>query len=143
MPIMHDGLHTIIAFNNSGAAGVLFKETALKPFGFDGRGPINITSLRNNFVVTKVPKQLCDVTAMMGTAEWDSDLYITILNDLLQINQICQLQFPNGNIWQFWGWLDKFDPQEHKEGELPLANLTIEVSNLDDAGFEVLPTKIS
>ena len=144
MPIMHDGLGTIIAFRDvPGIGGVLFKEQQIKPWGYDGRGPILTTSLRNQFVVTKLPKQLADVTDCSGTVQWDPALLETAYLQILQVNMQFDTTFPNGERWAAFGWLDKFDPQEHQEGELPLANITIVVSNVDPVtGAETRPLRL-
>lgn len=144
MAIMHDGLHTLVAFEFAPAiGGVLFKEQQIKPWGFDGRGGINTTSLRNVDFVTKVPKTLIDLTDMTGTFQWDPDLYASIFTFILNVNQVITLFMPNGETYQFYGWLDKFDPQEHQEGELPLANITIIPSNINNVtGLEQGPVRL-
>ena len=146
MPIMTDGFSTTIQFPDAAGAiaGVLFKEKTVKPFGLDSRGPIDTTSMRNLALVTKVPKKLIDVTQMTLTVQWDPAIYGTLLNvtGIMRINQRVYVRFPNSEIWSIYGWCDKFDPQDNTEGEVPMANMTIEVSNLNGNGIETYPVRI-
>lgn len=151
MPIMTDGFSTIINFPDApGAlAGVLFKEVTVKPPGLDSRGPIDITSMRNTRLVTKVPKKLSDVTDLTLQVQWDPALYTSLLSltGVRRVNQRVYVAFPNGEIWVFYGYVDKFDPQDHAEGENPRANMTIVMTNLNgngstNVGVEQFPVRI-
>lgn len=140
MPVMVDGIHVIINFPG---AGVLFKEVGVKPPGADGGGPIDTTSLRNLVVRTRHPKSLKTLTSITARVQYDAAL-ITSAFSLVNVNQVLSIDFPSpseGVIKRllFWGYLDKFDPQEVTEGNQPLANITVEPTNMNDLGEEVLP----
>lgn len=147
MPIMTDGFSTTIIFpNNTALAGVYFKEVTVKPPGLDSRGPIDTTSMRNYRLVTKVPKQLSDVTDLTLTVQWDPTIYTPLLTALgpMRINQWIWVWFPNGERWAFCGYIDKFDPQDLAEGENPRATMTIVMTNIDpQTNQETFPVRLS
>lgn len=131
---MKDGYRTLILFPDK--AAVLradFAEVTIKPPGLDGRGPIDITSMRNNSYTTKWPKSLRDFTNIEATVQWNPIFLFQINTNVLLINQNIDVQFPNLNRIRVFGWADKFEPQVHKEGEVPLADLTLIQSNLNNA----------
>jgi|SRR6185503_16081132 len=135
---MRDGFRTLISFSNLG--NVNFAEVNVKPFGLDGRGPIDITSMRNIKYVTKWPKQLSDLTPIQSDCQWDP-VFLTQLKALvLLVNQLITVTMPTGNVLGFYGYCDKAEPQPQKEGEVPIIQLTIIPTNINPAGFESSPT---
>lgn len=143
MPIMTDGFSTTIQFTSPSLAGILFKEKTVKPFGLDNRGPIDITSMRNISLVTRVPKKLTDVTNMSLTVQWDPLIYTNLLfqvSTVMRVNQRILIRFPNAETWAIYGWMDKFEPQDNAEGEQPLANMTIEISNVVNVNGVLIET---
>ena len=121
--IMTDGFSTYIYFpSNGGLAGTLFKEVTVKPPGLDSRGPIDISSMRNIRLITKVPKKLTDVTDMSVNVQWDPAIYAPLATlfgatGVMRTNQKVWVYFPNLELWEFYGYVDKFDPQDQVEGE--------------------------
>lgn len=148
MAIMKDGFSTTINFPDAPGvlAGVYFKEVTVKPPGLDSRGPIDITSMRNVRLVTKHPKQLTDVTDLTLSVQWDPAIYGRLINVLgiMRVNQRIYVIFPNGEIWLFYGYCDKFDPQDNAEGENPRANMTVVMTNVDPiTGAEIFPLQVA
>jgi hypothetical protein len=47
--------------------------------------------------------------------------------------------FPDGDQYEFWGWLNEFKPNEHTEGSQPDASCTIIPSNQNNSLVEVAP----
>ncbi len=135
---MFDGFKTLIKFTNIG--NVDFAEVTVKPPGLDGRGPIDTSSMRNSQMITKYPKSLINVTDVTSTVQWNPGLLIDLINGVLNKNQFIKVSFPNNSVLSFYGWLDKFEPNEHREGEVPLATMTVPASNVNANGVEVIPS---
>lgn len=125
---MPDGFRTLINFQFMG--NVNFAEVHVKPLGLDGRGPIDTTSMRNLRYITKWPKQLVDLTPIQADCQWNPVLLAGLKLFVLNINQFITITMPNGSIFGFYGWLDKAEPQPQKEGEVPIIQFTIVVSNM-------------
>lgn len=135
---LKDGFSTTITM--SGATAASLWEVTIKPPGADGGGPNDTTTMRNTAWRTRQPKKLKTLTPMTGTAQYDPVFFNSNLGALLNINQSMFVTFPDSSKLTFYGWLDKFDPAEHREGEPPTVNFTIEPSNQDTSGAEVAPT---
>ena len=107
--------------------------------GMSGRGPIDLTSMRNIQAVTKWPKQLVDFTNLTSSVQWDPVFWTQVCASVLLKNQSIFVKFPNLQTLTFYGWADTFEPNDHREGEVPLANLTVISSNINPQGAEILP----
>lgn len=136
MTILKDGFSTTIEM--SGAPGILLHEKEVTPPGVDGGGEINTTTMRNNEWRTKAPKSLRDLTESPATCAYDPAVYDEIMSQL-QVNQEITVTFPDGSTLTYWGWLDKFVPNAHVEGEQPTAEVTFIPSNQDNSGVEQAP----
>ncbi len=141
MPVgtrLTDGFKTIITF--SGATGAALWEMTIQPPGVDGGGPNDTTSMRNTAWRTRQPKKLRTLTEASGTAQYDPVFFDTAtLNALLNINQSITILFPDNSTLVFWGWLNEFKPNEHKEGEAPTVRFTVVPSNQNATGAEIGP----
>lgn len=137
MAFLTDGYQTLISF--SIAITVNFKEKDVMPPGLDGNGEIDTTTMRNSRWRTKQPKHLVTADDMKVTVQYDPIIYQTVVNTLLNQNGTIIVSFPDGSTLEFWGWVDKFIPAALKEGEFPLADITIHPSNQDDSGNEQAP----
>ena len=138
---MKDGFRTLIGFNNLGGFnGPTFAEVTVKPPGMIGRGPIDTTSMRNVALVTKWPKQLVDFSNLTSSVQWDPVFWTQIFNSVLLKNQWIMVKFPNLQTLGFYGWADSFEPNDHREGEVPLSNLTVILSNVNPQNVETTPT---
>lgn len=134
---MFDGFRTLITFSNMN--NLQFAEVNVKPFGLDGRGPIDTTSMRNLKYVTKWPKQLIDLTPIQSDCQWVPALLPQLKTFVLLVNQLIAIQMPTGDVLEFYGWVDKAEPQAQKEGEVPIIQFTIIPSNINPIGVEIGP----
>lgn len=133
MAIMHDGYSTIITFALSpGSGGVAFKEITVKPPGLDN-GSIDITNMRTPLWRENWPKALRTLTPVTVMVEYDPLFLATISATLLGKNGLVTITYPDASLETLYGFLDKFDPSEHKEGERPTAMMTIQPTNIDPA----------
>ena len=94
--------------------------------------------MRNTRWRTRAPKKLLTMTAMTASCAYDPEVYEDIVS-MMQENQLITVTFPDESQVEFWGFVDKFVPGEVKEGDQPVATVTIEPSNQDENGTEVAP----
>jgi len=137
MARLDDGYQTLISFANNPT--VHFWEKSVTPPGMDGGGPTATTTMHNTQLRTFAPKFLVTMTEGSMVCAYDPVVYDEIITNLLNQNQLITVTFPDGSTVQFWGWVDKFTPNEHTEGEQPTANVSIQPSNQNDSGVETLP----
>jgi hypothetical protein len=123
-----DGFKTLVTLANKPA--ISFWEKTPKPPGMDGGEPVNTTTMHNTAYRTFAPKHLVTLTAVTFQAAYDPDVYADIL---VQINavQVITVRFPDTSTLCFWGFLQKFEPGDNNEGEMPLATVTIMPTNQD------------
>lgn len=134
MPRLRDGFSTTVDFQDFGSAapGLEIFETTVTPGGIDGGGPNDTTTMRNLKLRTRQPKKLRTLTSGTFTAAYDPKFFETIVT-MVNKNQIITVNFPDGSTYSFFGWLDKFIPNEIVEGEQPTAEVTFEPSNADNS----------
>ena len=138
MARIDDGFSTTIDFTD--LPTVTFYEKTVTPPGMDGGGPNDTTTMLNTAWRTKAPKKLKSLTTMTLTAAYDPAVYTDIVGaNGINNNQEITVNFPDGSTLVFWGWIDKFTPNEIVEGEQPTAEVIIECSNQDAAGAEIAP----
>lgn len=134
-----DGFPTTIEFSASpGVMGVLLWEKNVTPIGLSGGGANDTSTMRNTRMRTKNPKSLLDVSDMSVTMAYDPECYQELL-DMIQLNQLITIWWPDGSFLYFWGWIDEFQPNEVSEGEQPDADVTIIASNQRNDKVEVQP----
>jgi hypothetical protein len=139
MARLDDGYQTTIEFSVGGSGeGIKFWEKNVTPPGMDAGGANDTTTMRNTLYRTKAPKYLITMTDMTLTVAYDPDLYSSIL-DMIRVNQLITINWPDGASLEFWGWLDKFTPGQVMEGAQPEATITIVPSNQNEDGEEVAP----
>jgi hypothetical protein len=137
MAILTDGLHTEIIVGLP-SPGILFIEKRLKPPGYDFGGKIDTTGLRNNRMRTSWTKQLATNTDMTAVVEYDPQVKNQIISIGGRIN-LFGLNYPDGEVEDFWGSLDKWEPSEHVEGDQPTSNVTVICHGVNDSGIETVP----
>lgn len=134
---MDDGYQTLITF--ASAPTIAFWEKGVTPPGLDGMDGIDTTTMHNVQWRTKAPRALVTMTDLTLTVAWDPVLYQTILT-LLNVKTTITVTFPDGGTLAFFGYLQKFEPSEHKEGEQPEATITVTPTNQDPvSGDEEAP----
>lgn len=136
MGILNDGYQTLVDFADFPT--VTFKEKTVTPPGIDGGGAIDTTTMRNEDWRTFQPKALKTLTEGNMVVAYESIFYADALS-MLQVNQLITVTFADGSTYAFWGWVDKFTPNECKEGEQPTAQVMFHPSNQDASGNETAP----
>ena len=133
---LDDGYQTLISFASDPT--VLFYEKTVTPPGVDGGGEIDTTTMQNSTWRTRNPKALITLSEAATTVAYDPATYPEIIA-LVNVNNLITVTFPDGDTLAFWGWLDKFIPGEHVEGEQPESEITIIPSNQNASGAETAP----
>ena len=131
-----DGFSTTISFADF--PSVLFWEKTVTPPGVDGGGPNDTTTMRNTALRTQAPKKLKSMTEMTASVAYDPQALQDAF-DMVNINQLITVNFPDGSNWAFWGWLNSITPDEITEGSQPTAAVSVQCSNQNDLGVETDP----
>ena len=134
--LMDDGYKISIAFGTSTIT--MFQIETGTPPSISGGGAKSTTTHSNTAWRTKAPKHLKEAGPMNLTVQYDPQLIDEIM-DSLQVNQSITVTFPNGDTLVVWGWLEEFSPGEMAEGEVPTADIVIEISNRNGSGVETGP----
>lgn len=137
MAFLKNGFSATYTFAGSSIATL--KEIAVKPPGVDSGGPIDQTTMKNSTYRTASPKSLKTLTEAKATVAYDAAILTTIIAQV-GVNQLITVNFPDGHHWAFYGFLDKFEPGELKEGERPTADITIAITNLNATDVETAPS---
>ncbi len=133
---LDDGYQTLISFAANPA--IKFFEKTVTPPSVEGGGEVDTTTMRNERWRTKNPKQLITLGESSLTVAYDPLVYPEIV-EMVNVNQLITITFPDGDELEFFGWLDDFTPGENVEGEQPTADVTIMASNQDENGDEIEP----
>lgn len=134
---LKEGHPSKIAFARN--ANVSFWEESSKPPGFDGGAPIKTTTFFNLHVHTKAARTLYEYHDGDFTAIYNPKVMTEITSLINQEGSITQY-FSDGSKVDFYGYLQKVDFMEMKEGEAPKLKGTIVVTNWDPVNdVEVLP----
>ena len=110
--------------------GVQFWEKAVKPGGIDNGEPLPFTTQLNVAWRTFRPRALKTRDPYTATVAYDPDVIATIVTMCGKEDSIT-IHWPEGSTDSFYGYLQKFEPKELKEGEPPEADITIAVTNWD------------
>lgn len=137
MAFMHDGFSTIISVWTNGQP-INLKEREVQPPDLDGGGEIDTTTMRNVRWRTKAPKSLWTLGDLTVQVQYDPIAYQQLL-PWVNVITYFTVVFPTGQWIGFYGWIDKFTPPSHKEGEFPVAELKVHCSNTDANGNEWAP----
>jgi len=124
----YDGFSTLIAF--AADPNVNIWEQSVTPPMVDGGDSIDITDMHNATYRTSVMRSLLTVGEASTSGGWDPNLYVQVIS-LINVNGSITIHFPDLSTLDFYGALRVFEPQEMSEGEQPVANFTIEVTNWD------------
>lgn len=139
MSVIFDGYSTTIIFGHNGATvppgfPAAFREKTVTPFELDGGGPLDTTDMHNLVMRTAAPKTLLSSGEQRNTVYYDP-LILPQLISGMQFNCFIVIRNPDGSGWGFWGWVEKFTPNERREGENPTAEMTIHASHAEPAGL--------
>ena len=128
MPKLEDGYQTLIDI-----AGATLYEREVQPPGIDAGGEIDTTVMDNTVWRTKAPKSLKSMTEHTFEAAYDPLAYTTIAG-VIGTNTLITITFPDTSTLAFWGFLDKFIPNPHVEGEMPTASCTVVPTLVNGSG---------
>lgn len=133
-----DGLGMALTFSLN--ASLLFYPKSITPSGYDARGGTDVSRLDNEEWVTMAPKRLKTATPIKIVASFESGALATAeLEDMIGVNQMATEVYPDGAERDIWGWIDKFDISEFKEGEQPTVTIDFIPSNRNGSGVETGP----
>ena len=133
MSLYEDMQGTIIGFSLN--ATLTIEEVETNPFGFDGDGPINVTTHRNNTLRTQAPKKLKGLTNG-GARVMYAHADLAKIWAMMQENQLATITYPDGSTDAVWGFIDKFEPDGAVVGDRPTANIVFEPSNRNASKVE-------
>lgn len=132
-----DGYRTTVTF--SLRPGIFLREREVQPPSIDTGGPIDTTVMANVRGRTAASKSLVSVGEVVMQCQYDPFVYSHIIADA-GANQIITITFPDGATKVFYGFIDKFTPPSHKEGEFPVAEVRIVPTLRSPLGTETMPT---
>jgi len=145
-----DGFSTVVTFELG--PDISFFEKEVTPPGVTGEGPINTTTMYNDTWRTAWPKSLQTAQAItmngaFATSSYDDSVATTTpdvtyagVMGMIGVNQRITINFPDFTTLEVMGWIEDFKPRELKEGEQPMAELTLHISNLEViAGTSLVP----
>ena len=139
MAWINDGFSTTIDFANApSGVTLLIQEREVTPPSIDMGGENDTTTMRNTTWRTKQPKKLKTLGESSLVCKYDSEFYSQVL-DMIGVNTLITVTFPDLTTYAFRGWLDKFTPNAIVEGEMATANVTIIAANQTAAGVETAP----
>lgn len=138
-----DGLASYITVvaGLSGAT-INFWEKTVQPPAIDGGEPTDLTNMHNAFWRTSHPKILKTLGPTQASVGYDPNVVTTILGTV-NVPGTITVTFPDAGTLAFYGYLQKFEPEALKEGEEPMANVTIVATNRDATGLEAGPVYAS
>lgn len=131
-----DGYQTLVSF--AADPTVLFFEKTVTPPGIDGGGEVDTTTMLNTTWRTRNPKALITLSNASMTVAYDPAVFPEIIN-LVNVNNLITVTFPDGDTLAFFGWLNTFTPGDNVEGEQPTADIEIIPSNQNASGDETAP----
>lgn len=129
---MPDGYQTEITFQLFPTLAIW--EVSAKPPGIDIGEPIPTSTMLNAFWNTTSPRHLRTLTPLTFQCAYDPDVLLTMYSLVGREQSISQL-FPEGSNQAFYGFLQKFDPEDLKAGQFPMASCTIVPTNWDPINF--------
>lgn len=133
---LEDGYQSLITFALD--TDVALWEKSVQPPGLDGGEKIDQTTMHNVTQRTYSARSLYEVTDSQITCAYDPHVYNHI-KALINQETTITVTFPNGDTLAFFGYLQKFEPNELTEGEQPEATVTIVATNKDSSGVEQTP----
>lgn len=134
--MLENGYQSLLTFEAN--PNIALWEKGVQPPGVDGGEKIDVTTMWNTSVRTFAPQALGEITDGSMTCAYDPRVYPQIIA-LRNVRTTITVTFPNGDNLAFYGYLQKFEPGELKDGEFPEATVTIVSTNRDSSGVEQAP----
>jgi hypothetical protein len=125
---LDEGFSTTIVF--AANPTIAFKERDVKPGGYDGGEPIDNTTMRNTKWHTMAPRTLIKSDPFSANVTYDTLLH-KHAQALVNVRTSVTCWFPDGSNVSFYGYLQKIEFSDLKEGELPTAAITVIPTNYD------------
>lgn len=135
--MLEDGFKTLFTFAR--APSVKLWEVSVRPIGFNGGEKIKLSNMHNNLIHTFAPRKLIELTDGSAKVFYDPNVLPTILNSLLNQKDVITETYADGSTYCYHGVLNKFERDEHQEGEAPTATINIFALGRDTAGTEQKP----
>jgi|SRR6185503_17184699 len=108
-------------------------EKGVKPPSVDGGEPVDQTTQHNVTYETMAPRTLIKNGPVTFKCAYDPSIYTTIMNHV-NVEDTCTETFPDGSTLAYFGFLQKFEPDDVEIGKQPEATVTIIVTNWDYVG---------
>lgn len=105
-------------------------EKSVTPPGLDGGEPVDQTTMWNDALRTTAPRALITMMPHSFSGAYDPAAYTQALA-LINVETTITVTFKDGSTLAFYGFLQRFEPQELSEGTQPLASVTIVPTNFD------------
>jgi hypothetical protein len=105
-------------------------EKAVKPPSMDGGDPVEQTTQHNVLYETMAPRTLIKNGPVTFKCAYDPNVYVTALA-ILNTEDTCTETYPDGSTLAYFGYLQKFEPDEVEIGKQPEATVTVIVTNWD------------
>lgn len=122
---MTDGYQTLFTFANNPAIGLwVTLEGGLKPGGLDTEGEIKIGTMHARRYRIKAAKKLLTHQPTTMTCFY-SPAVLPALIAQLGLQTTITITFPDATTWAFFGYLNKFETSDNKEGVAPTATCEI------------------
>lgn len=138
---LRDGYQTLITFERD--PDVSLWEISVTPPGVDGGDAVDTFTMHSVDWRTMGARQLKTLTESSFVAAYDPAV-LTQLIELVNVETVVTVTFPDGSTWAYYGYLRVFEPNEITEGEQPTANCTIQPTNEDPVNdVEAGPTVVS
>lgn len=136
---LHDGFSSVIVFSVNATIELYIK--SVQPPSTDGGDPIDQTTMHNTTYRTKYARSLIEHGPGTAKCAYDPNLYTSIISLINNKSGSVTYWFADGSNIAFWGYLQKFEPQEMTDGAMPEANITVIQTNWDPtAHVEAGPT---
>jgi len=111
---------------------------SITPPGITNGDEIDTTTQSNSAYKTKYPRKLLEVSDASFTAAWNIAGWDELTSVVGQNGEIV-FTFPDDSTLTVWGYLKEFTPGEFAEGEMPVADATIVITNENSSGTETAP----
>ncbi len=125
---LDEGFRTLVTFASNPTIG--FWEKEVTPPGLQGGDPVDTTTMHNVRWRTRNPRQLITMENFKLNCAYDPYLYTSLLA-LLNVKTTVTVTFRDGTTLAFYGFLQSFIPGSLKEGEQPMAEITVVPTNQD------------
>jgi hypothetical protein len=129
---MPDGYRSLITWAKK--PNIQFWEREVKPPGIDGKEAIDTTTMHNITWRTYAARHLKTLTESSFMAALDPD----VMNDIWSLvnnEDSVTMTYPSNDQMAFFGFLQKVDFENFKEGEFPGITVTLTPTNWDPVGF--------